>query len=141
MNVGVVDDADAFLALKDESAYADGSGKQLALTFDDDAQVGGDGINENSDYSFTGVFSIRNQGSQSVGVWINDNDSNGAVEFYGTDTDGASDFSTSVEGNQNAYALDVGERVYVNMVILLQDNSYGDLPDTINVVADASAGN
>lgn len=141
VGIDVVDDSNAFLALNDTSAYADGSGNQLKITFDDDAGVAGSGINEGSDYSFTGVFSIRNQGSQSVGVWIDDNDSNDAVSWYGTATDGASDFSNSIEGPGNPYALDPGERVYINVVILLKNNSYSDLPDTINVKADASQGN
>ncbi len=141
VGVDVVDDSDAFLALNSTSPYSDGSDKQLKLTFDDDAGVGGDGLNENSDYSFTGVFSIRNQGSQPVGVWIEDNGSDDAMQWYATSTNNTSDFSTSVEGSGNAYAIGVGERVYINVVILLQDNTYDDLPDTISVKADASAGN
>ncbi|NHN41805.1 DUF1102 domain-containing protein [Halorubellus sp. JP-L1] len=141
MSVDVTDDGSAFLSLQDTSPYADGSGNQLGLTFDDDAGVGGTGVNENSDYSFTGVFGIRNRGSQSVGVWINDNDSSDAVEFYGAGSSNNTDFSTSIEGSGNAYAIDPGETVYVNVVILLRNNDYSDLPDTINVVADASAGN
>ncbi|MFB6140278.1 MAG: DUF1102 domain-containing protein [Halosimplex sp.] len=141
VSIDVVDDANAFLALEDESDYADGSGNQLSLTFDNNAGVTGSGVNEDSDYSFTGVFSITNQGSQSVGVWIEDDDSSDAVEWYGTDTDGASDFTTSIEGSGNAYAIDSGETVYVNVIILLRNNTSSDLPDTINIKADASAGN
>ena len=141
MNIDVVDDSSAFLALNDTSPYADGSGNQLSLTFDSNADVTGEGINENSDYSFTGVFSIRNQGNQPVGVWITDNDSNDAVEWYGTSTNNTSDWSTLMEGPGNPYSLGIGERVFVNVVIFLQDNSYSDLPDTINVVADESQGN
>lgn len=141
VDVNLADDSNAFLALDATSDYADGSGSRLNITFDEDATVDGSGINENSDYSFTGVFSITNQGSQSVGVWINDDDSNDAAEWYGVDSDETSDFSTSIEGSSNAYALDVGETVYVNVVLLNQDNDPSDLPDSINVVADASAGN
>ncbi|WP_080510640.1 DUF1102 domain-containing protein [Halorubrum kocurii] len=138
MNVNVTDDSSAFLALNDTSAYADGSGDKLALTFDSDATVTGDGINKDSDYSFTGVFSIRNQGNQPVKVWIVDDDGNDAVEWYGTDTNNKSDFSTLMEDPGNTYQLDIGERVFVNVVIFLKDNSAGDLPTTIEVVADES---
>lgn len=143
VSIDVVDDSDAFLALNDTSPYADGSGEQLKLTFDEDAGVIGDGINKNSDYSFTGVFSIENQGSQSVGVWIEDDgsESNDIVEWYGTDKDDNSDFSTSIEQSGNAYAIDTGETVFINVVILLREGSKSDLPETINVVADASAPN
>jgi hypothetical protein len=142
VNVDVVEDSSAFLALKDTSAYADGSGDQLALNFNENANVIGEGINKDSDYSFTGVFAIRNQGSQSVGVWITDNDSDDVVEWYGTGSNNNPDFTTSIEGSGNPYAIGPGESVYVNVVILLQDDAgSADLPDTINVVADASQGN
>lgn len=141
VSVDVVDDSRAFLALEDTSAYADGSDDKLELTFDDAAGVGGDGINKDADYSFTGVFSIRNQGSQPVGVWINDDDENDAANWYGTDTEGNDDFTTSIEGPSNAYSLDVGERVYVNVVLLTRENDASALPEQINVVADASQGN
>jgi len=134
IDVNVTDDASAFLALEDTSDYADGSGDQFQINFD------GDGLNGDLDYSFTGVFAIRNQGSQSVGVWLEDDGNNDAVQWYGTDND-TSDFDTSIEGSADAYALDPGEEVYVNVVVLLQDNDESDLPQTINVKADASAGN
>ena len=140
VNVNIADDSNAFLALNDTSAYADGSGNQLSLTFDENAGVGGDGINANSDYSFTGVFSIRNQGSQSVGVWINDDDGNDAAQWYGVGSNNQTGFSNSIEGPGNPYTLDVGERVYVNVVLLNRENNPSDLPTTINVVADASQG-
>jgi len=135
IDVNVTDDASAFLALEDTSDYADGSGDQLQINFD------GDGLNEDLDYSFTGVFAIRNQGLQSVGVWLEDDDNNDAVQWYGADNDDTSNFDTSIEDSADAYALNPGEEVYVNVVVLLQDNDESDLPQTLNVKADASAGN
>lgn len=139
--IDVVDDSNAYLALNDTSEYASTSeGGDLTLDFE--TQEGGSGINENSDYSFIGVFSIENQGSQPVGVWINDDDSSDAANWYGSETtsdQGA--FDTSIEGNNNAYALDVGEAVYVNLVVETRGDSEAELPGTINVVGDASAGN
>jgi hypothetical protein len=142
VSVNMADDAAAFLALEDTSTYADGSGDKLVLTFDDDAQVIGDGINRDSDYSFTGVFAIRNQGNQPVGVWITENAGNAdAAGWYGVATDDTSDFGTSIEGPGNAYSLDVGDRVYVNVVLLNQDPIQpSDLPTEITVGADASQG-
>jgi hypothetical protein len=137
-NISVAGDENAFLALNSESEYTNNSGNKLA--FDWETVAGGSGINKNSDYSFTGLFSIENQGSQSVGVWINDNDSDDTVSWSAVSSDDTPDFSTSIEGPGNPYALDPGEKVYVNLVVLTRNNS-GDLPDTINVVADASQGN
>jgi hypothetical protein len=136
--ISVADDQNAFLALKSESGYTNDSGSKL--TFDWNTAAGGNGINKDSDYSFTGLFSIENQGDQSVGVWINDDDTDDLVEWYGVDTDDTSDFSTSIEGPGNPYAIDPGQKVYVNLVVLTRNNS-GSLPTTINVVADASQGN
>lgn len=137
VSLQVVNDPNALLALDTDSEYANTSGGTLSLDFRSDE--GGRGINQNSDYSFTSLFFITNQGEQSVGVWIDDDSED--VDWYGTASNGAPDFSTSIEGNGNAYALDPGESVYVNMVVLTQGQSGLDDLTTINVVADASAGN
>ncbi|WP_435118076.1 DUF1102 domain-containing protein [Halolamina sp. C58] len=142
MTIATAGDDSAFLALESESEYTNNNGNTLG--FDFETAAGGSGINEDSDYSFTGVFSIENQGNQSVGVWINDDDdSNGAdtVSWSGVPNDDQPDFDNSIEGNGNPYALDPGEKVYVNLVVLTRNNSAADLPTQINVVADASAGN
>jgi hypothetical protein len=137
--ISVAGDENAFLALNSESEYTNNSGNRL--DFDWETAAGGEGINQDSDYSFTGLFSIENQGSQSVGVWINDDDNNDVASWSGTPSDDTPDFGTSIEGPGNPYALDPGEKVYVNLVVLTRDNSATDLPSEINVVADASQGN
>lgn len=134
-NMEVVDDSSAFLSLIDTSPYADSSDDALSLTFNDEADVGGTGINEDSDYSFRSVFRIRNRGSDSVGVWIEDDDSNDTVNWYA-----APDFDTDIEGSGNAYALDPADTVDINVVILTRNNS-DSLPQTVNIKADQSAGN
>ncbi|MDT3435510.1 DUF1102 domain-containing protein [Haloarcula sp. 1CSR25-25] len=142
-NMQVSNGSNAFLALKPESDYArQGNNGIMALAFDDTAGVTGTGIQQSSDYSFTGVFSITNQGSQPVGVWIEDDDGNDTVNWYATDSEDKSDFGTSMEGSGNAYPLDVGETVFVNVTILTrkQSRNYRTLPDTVNIKADASAG-
>ncbi|MGM0397468.1 MAG: DUF1102 domain-containing protein [Halobacteriota archaeon] len=136
-DINVTNDANAFLALKATSGYADDSGGTLSINFNEDANAMGDGINQDSDYSFRKVFKIKNKGDQSVGVWINDDASSDSdsVTWYA-----APDFSNSIEGPGNPYALDPGEEVYVNVVILNTGDNV-DLPSTVNVVADASQGN
>jgi len=138
MTIATAGDANAFLALKSESEYTNNSGDTLA--FDFNTTENGSGINEDSDYSFTGLFSIENQGSTSVVVWIEDNDENNedVASWYGVATDDTSDFSNSIEGSGNAYSLAPGDKVYVNLVVLTRNNSADDLPDQINVKADAS---
>mgnify|MGYP006275551463 CR=1 FL=1 len=133
-NINVANDPNAFLALEATSAYANGSGGKLSLTFDSNANVSGNGINQNSDYSFREVFKITNNGSDPVQVWIEDNesDNNNTVGWFA-----APDFDTSIEGSGNGYSLGVGDEVFVNVVILTQGGT-GPLPDTINVVADIS---
>lgn len=135
MNVNIADDSNAFLALTATSPYADGSGNELSVELSGDAGVSGDGINQDSDYSFRSVFEIENQGAQSVGVWINDNDSNDAAQWYA-----GNDFSQSIEGPGSAFSLASGESTAVSLVVLTRSNSAADLPDEINVVADASQG-
>lgn len=138
-NIAVVDDSNAFLALEDTSDYAEEAGNRLSLTFNDDAGVGGEGINVNSDYSFRKVFRIKNQGSDPVGVWIVDNETDGTnnVLWYA-----APGFSNSIEGSSNAVPVDVGSSLDVNVVILNGgvSNGSGDLPTQINIKADKSAG-
>ena len=145
ITIDTAGDDSAFLALESESEYTNNSGDQLA--FDFETGESGSGINENSDYSFTGIFSIENQGTDAVGVWIDDNDGstgdNEVVSWSAADSATNTNFDNSIEGSGNAYALSPGDKVYVNLVVLLRpdSNSASDLPNEINVVADRSQGN
>ncbi|EMA61799.1 hypothetical protein C469_06404 [Halorubrum lipolyticum DSM 21995] len=145
INVSVVGDESAFLKLKQESPYAESDG-DLILNFNGDAGVTGSGINTNSDYSFTGVFSITNHGSQPVGVWVEDNDNHDVkygnpdiTKWYAAESEDNSDFSTSMQGRGNAYTIGVGDTVFVNVEILLNNNHYYEnLPNSLTISADAS---
>lgn len=143
MTIATAGDDSAFLALESESEYTNNDGDTLAFDFETDEN--GSGINAGSDYSFTGIFSIENQGSQSVGVWIEDNDdgNDDVASWYAAPSDDNPTWDNSIEDSGNAYALSPGDKVYVNLVVLTRsdDNAASDLPDQINVVADASAGN
>ncbi|ELZ32255.1 hypothetical protein C473_09582 [Halorubrum distributum JCM 10247] len=142
ISIDTAGDDSAFLALESESEYTNNVGDRLAFDFETDE--GGSGINEDSDYSFTGIFSIENQGTDAVGVWIEDNDDSedsDAASWYAADSATNVNFDDSIEGSGNAYSLTPGDKVYVNLVVLLRDNSVSDLPDQINVKADRSAGN
>jgi hypothetical protein len=69
VNVNVADDANAYLGLHDTSAYAEKSGKQLVLNFDDNGN-GGMGINADSVSTFDGVFKMTNNGPNDLDITI-----------------------------------------------------------------------
>lgn len=142
VSVDVVGDSNAFLALDTDSAYANTDGGTLEVTFNDDADVDGTGVNADSDYSFRNVFNITNQGSQDVVVWLQDFQSGddpgtepGSDEPVLWYTDG---FSTLIEGSGNAVTVAQGETISISAVVLLRNNSADDLPDKLRVYADAS---
>lgn len=70
--VQVAGDSNAYLGLQGTSAYADeqNDGK-LSIDFDDSAEnVTGDGVNPDSVTTFDEVFTIVNQGTETVGVTV-----------------------------------------------------------------------
>ena len=69
VNVNVAGDESAYLGLEDTSPYADLSGKQLVLNFDDNGS-GGEGINADSVTTFDGVFQMVNNGPNELDITI-----------------------------------------------------------------------
>jgi hypothetical protein len=84
VDVKVTGDKNAFLALQPSDgpnkAYAKMNGGQLAINLNGEAKVDGKGVNPDAVTSFDNVFTITNQGSQSVKVWIEDGEKK--VSFY-----------------------------------------------------------
>ena len=76
--VEVADDSDAYLGLTAESHYARENGGAIELDFSSDNEtededgegLGGEGLNQNGTTMFTHVFSIHNQGTNTVGIQI-----------------------------------------------------------------------
>ena len=142
VTVNVAGDDEAYLALEpaegpngDYASIEDGT---LALNFDGSAEgVDGQGFNAEATTRVDEVFTITNQGTQTVGVYI---------EEFETTADGVdvafleqeSDPETSIVGPESAVELPVGEPVPVGVVV----NARGSGPvsgviedDTITIVA------
>lgn len=141
MSVEATGDESAFIQLVPTSDYANSGGGDdedlLELTFNEDATVGGSGLNKDADSVFRDVFKIRNRGGTSIGVWINEKDDDGdvtdsdVVEFvYGK--------NNSLESSGNPVSLGPGEEVSVEIQFYLLENDVDDIPDTFAVKADDS---
>jgi hypothetical protein len=79
VSVAVADDADALLAIEPtdgpNAAYANGSGDALEINIDDATSgVNGEGLNDDSRTIIRDIFKIRNQGTQDVYVFIENED-------------------------------------------------------------------
>ena len=99
VSVAVADDADALLAIEPTDGanadYADGSGNSLEINIDDstaldDNGVSGDGLNDDARTIIRDIFKIRNQGTQDVYVFIENEDIPDGVGVF-------SDFPANVE--------------------------------------------
>ena len=69
VSVNVSGDESAYLGLNETSPYAEMSGKQLQLNFDDNGN-GGKGINADSVSTFDGVFKMVNNGPNDLDITI-----------------------------------------------------------------------
>ncbi|MFB6123688.1 MAG: hypothetical protein ABEJ78_09555 [Haloferacaceae archaeon] len=123
------------------AAYAEyNSDDELELNLDGDASGGfggtqGDGVNPDAVTDIDEVFTIRNQGTQPVGVYISDTDSNDEVTFYannsfpdnshsggsarapsGTNGSGTA-ASDSIEGSGNYVEMNAGDYLEVSIQV------------------------
>lgn len=151
VDIAIADDTSAVLKL---APYEDEQGRQSEFAGLVDGKLALD-INVQSTVDAESVFTITNHGSQTVAVWITDvdHDDSGiggvdenntdAVTFYNPVYGGASSTENgkaSVEGRENAVALDVGETLVVSIYIdttALHEQEV-DLLDGIVVHADAN---
>ena len=81
VDVNVADDASAYLALRATSPYANDGGRQLQLDFSDNGR--GKGVNEDSTFTFEDVFQVRNQGTETVDIWIEEDNANIDISLDG----------------------------------------------------------
>ena len=119
VTVNVAGDADALLALEPSDgpngAYADIEGDTLALNFDGSAEgVDGEGFNPNAFTRVDDIFSITNQGTQKVGVYIESFDTVDDVDVELLAQNGT---ETSIVGADAAVGLPVGESVPVGLTV------------------------
>lgn len=84
-SVEVAGDADAYLALIGASEYAEETNNTLELDFGENSQ-GGQGVNQDATTTFLHVFTIQNQGTNTVGIQIDRPDlpggGNNHVHFF-----------------------------------------------------------
>lgn len=123
VSVAVANDSSALLALDgcdgpngDYVTTTDGGVAALDISSSND-NIDGEGVNADAVTVIDNVFEITNQGTQSVGVWLNvdpveDGSGTDRVQFYLGD-----DQSTEVVGQSNATCVGVGESVCVGLRI------------------------
>ena len=81
VSVEVADDANAFLGLNATSEYASGSGSgQLNINLDSAATTNGTGINADATTNILNVFEVVNNGNQDVGISIDEESLNTALD-------------------------------------------------------------
>ena len=127
-DVEVSGDATAYTALKSNNnyTYLDSSPEKLVIDMsEDNPYVLGDGINDNSQYTFSALFTIENRGDQTRAFWIDDSSMthSGYLKFY---PEGEGDRKT-LEGapddesfaGQRTAVLDPGESVDVSLSITM----------------------
>ena len=109
VEVEVADDADAFLALNAE----DGDNADEYVSGEDDGTIeldftstdaGGQGINEDATTIIRELFSIENQGTQDVIVFIDDAPEEPRIGFFG-DTEELNSVDPAPDGVENDGAL------------------------------------
>ena len=142
LNVSVADDAAAYLALDaSESEYAEETSGTLELQFDgSNPDQDGNGLNANADTTFANVFSIKNNGTNTIRLQLGDDDQTDAI---GVLPDGpmavfwsSSEVTNSVitdaqafaaspspsyadSGSVNEQDLNPGDRIYVHFAFYL----------------------
>jgi DNA-binding transcriptional MerR regulator len=130
-DVAVTGDASAYLSLKPSSgpngAYASYENGQLQVVVGDSAT--GSGVNRDAVTTITDVFTITNQGAQSVGLWLADGSD--AVTFT---VDGQ-----SIEGKGQAITIPPGTTKSVGLVIDTRQVSNGqDLLESVTFHSSAA---
>ena len=134
VDVDTAGDADAFLAMEPSPGaggdYAETEDEQLQINLDGSAEgVSGEGVNDDAVTNIRDVFRMRNQGTQSVYVYIED--SSDAVTFKLGPSPAMSDREifdspisrvqpneiVDVDGSENAVKIAVGQEVAIHMHI------------------------
>ena len=156
VNVQVADDADAFLAMTPSNGpngdYASSNDGELVVQLDgSDETPPGDGVNDDAVTKLFDVFRIRNQGTQTIYLYITD--SSPQVTFKlsraspGTPPNVIKDTPISrltpsevvpVEGIENAVEVGVGLKIKIHMIVDTTGDSTPDsLSDEVTIQAQA----
>ena len=141
VDVQVTGDKSAFLAMQpsegENSDYASTNGNdEIAIDLSSDAggDVTGEGVNPDAVTSFDNVFTLTNQGSQSVDVWIEDGSDQ--VDFY------AGESKDRLDSQGESVSIDPGETKHVGIVVNALDEGPGSIiSGEDNVIVHANAPN
>ncbi|MDF9745687.1 hypothetical protein [Natrinema salsiterrestre] len=159
VSIETASDADAYLKFVDQSHYAQMTGTPgtIQLNFDSSNQTGegGTGLNANATTQFLHLFDIENQGTQTVGIQIDTDalnaaldaqSSNGDPQFHffvgehgGSTLDGydKSDMRSTLPYNNpsaDPRVLKPGETLKVGCYIVSHDGNW-DVEETVTVNA------
>ena len=140
VDVEVVGDADAYIGLEENSAYADESGNQLHLAFDGTVdEQNGDGLNDDAAYSFENVFKITHNGTeenQRVSIFDGQDltyDSESLDFYYTSEEDPINTDNVLVTADDSGDnpELSPGDSLYVDILVNTFDD---DFPEEIGIV-------
>ena len=141
VSVAVAADENAFLSMEPSETingrkFATVNGGQLALDFG--ANGRGQGVGTDSSYYFDDVFTVTNQGTQSVYVW-------GAVDADGFGSDDAGvwfypgdDRSKLLERDSDVVELPVGDTVHLGVHIDTTGATMGEMDLSATITASGS---
>ena len=156
MVVDTVEDSAGYLGLTAESEYAEiNSDDQLEITFSSNGKGGG--LNKDTNFVFTDVFKITNQGTDNIAVTLSEEpdgitwDTTYPRAYYsaeeiGTENDVAGDGEFTGGTAADGAVIEPGEDLYVHFEFVARDAEMGedgrgtdtDVPDTVGVYAEAT---
>ncbi|WP_248908773.1 hypothetical protein [Halocatena marina] len=132
-NVRVAGDGASYLSLQPSDgpngAYATQRSGQLRVSLAGSLTESGAGVNRQSLTVVKNVFTISNQGSQPLGVWITD--SSGPVTFEGGEE------RRTLEGKEQAVTLQSGESVSVGLTVDTRQTVNETLIKKVEIHADS----
>lgn len=150
VDVTVADEADAYLGLESSegpnSAFANvGSapaGEQIELDFNSLGSISdGDGLGENSEYTFDNVFHVNNQGTQEVEVTITTieefNDEDIMAEFYADGDDESPIDDDGVEIG-TGHTAEIGVRIETGEDLIPDGSDNFDAQEDATIHAEAT---
>lgn len=137
-------DASSFLSIAamdsaNAAKYVDTTDDTLGLNFDADSDGPGSGFNQNSDYRVKNLFTITNNGSQPVTIYIDGAGSGDAGKrLKWVNENGGGDGAT--RGSVDGTTLAVSETIEVGLDLQFRGNSDGDvISDEITIRAEMSS--
>ena len=135
VSISVADDADAFLGIEPtddaEGVYATEVNGQIKLTFDGTG-TRAEGLNPDARTSFGQVFTVTNQGTQSVNVSVESANKTTGVSFY------IQKRGDRVQLNTSGVVLDPGEQKPVSVIIKSGDGTNVEAVDEVRISAVAT---